>query len=250
MRRTAGAVLGAVVAVAAACGSSGGETTTGPAATIDVATAEAAVAAGEVTVDDVDEASRGESDIDGWSEAARPDGEEAAACSIAALGAGEPLASGGSEVLVSGDGRGPTSVHVTLRSETVAYATTEEAATAFAALDADAFASCLGEFPGGDPEEGGAPLDASDIEVEEVDAPDAGDDARSLLATYDIDWGDGDDNIDAAEAVVVQVGPVVQVLWTTRSGEGHDDDVVEGPTVGLDDVATDLAGRVGDALAG
>lgn len=218
----------AAIASLMACGSTGEATDAGAPDSVDAATAERVVAAGIVEPDDLE----GDWGDPGYDEA----GEEVDDC---LLGDDGTIAYAGSDVLGSDDDRGPTLVSVTVASETLVYPTTDAASAALEALDEDVFAACIESSVEG--------LDAVDVELLGGAASGrAG--GKAMMATFDVDWGEGDDNTDAAELYATQVGPALQLLWTTRSGEDHSDAVVDEPTIGIDKTVADLTGRVSAAL--
>jgi len=77
-----------------------------------------------------------------------------------------------------------------------------------------------------------------------------GDESTALLAVFDQDTGEGDDNSDSAALHAVRVGPVIEVVWTARSGETHDENPVAQATDGIDDTVAAAVARVSEALEG
>lgn len=239
----------------AACGSSDGDVETGRGdapSTIDAEVGAAAVAAGELTADDLN----APADADRWEVTDREDADEDVAACLGLAGAeGDPgvVAAGGSVVFESEDDRGPTSIYVTAESVTVAYASSDEAAAAFGALDETAVSACISTSTDANVvagEEGDSidPVSPEAVGVEEIRPVDAGDEALALRATYDQDFGDGDDNSSSVELHAVRIGPVVELVWTTRGGEDQPDGVVDAATLGLGDVVIALSERVSVAL--
>jgi len=254
-RFAASAVAGALAVTAAACGSETGTTETGrfdAPSMIDAEVGAATVAAGELSGDDLNEPSAADPwRVADWDEA----GEDVAACLDLAGGEGDAgvVASGASTVFESDDERGPTSIFVTAQSTTVAYGTADEAAAAFGVIDETTLAECVAESTdanvlAGEEGESVEPVDPETVEVDEVRPVDAGDEALALRATYDQEFGDGDDNASAVELQAVRVGPVVTLVLVTRDGEDQADGVVDAETLGLTDVVGSLAARVTTAL--
>jgi hypothetical protein len=145
------------------------------------------------------------------------------------------LAARRSRVFEQSDSRGPTLVGVEIRTDTLVYASPAAAERTFAALEGDYLSSCIEQtgaqreaesVAAGDEEEGEGFSADKDVDARRVDAPDVGEEAQAFRAPFDNDSGDGDDNFSSSELNVVRVGPVVEVLYTWRYGEGHDDDVV------------------------
>ena len=248
-------MVGLIGFVSPACGSSEDAVETGRSDVpqeIDAALAADAAAAGIVTAEDLS----APADAEAWEEDGDEADDEVAACLGGAGADGDPgvLAVGTSPLFRSDDDRGPTLVSVSAMSETVAYTTAAEAEDAFAQLDAGWFAECIAEStealatPADEEWEAVEALAPGDIEIDERGGVDAGDDAVSLLATFDVEYGEGDDNWNAAELHAVRVGPVIELVVTTRSGEDQGDDVVDAATLGLTDVVIDLASRVTAAL--
>lgn len=243
------AAVGLALATAG-CGSSDSAVRTGDdpatAAPLDAATAAAVVEAGALTA----------ADLGGdWAVSDRDeDGEDVAVCLELVGAEGDPgvVAAGGSEVLQSSDDRGPTLVYVTAQSTTVVHESPEAAAAALDGLDEAALSSCVAESTdvnvvAGEEGDEVSPVSPAGVGVDATDGVDAGDESRSFTVTYDQDFGDGDDNTSAVEVHAVRVGPVVQVVWTTRDGEAQEDGVVEEPTVGIDDAVAATVDRVADA---
>jgi hypothetical protein len=163
------------------------------------------------------------------------------------------LAARRSRVFEQSDPRGPTLVGVEIRTDTLVYASTAAAERTVAALDGDYLSSCIEQTgaqreaesaAAGDEEEGEGFSADKDIDARRVDAPDVGDEAQAFRAPFNNYSGDGDDNFSSSELYVVRVGPVVEVLYTWRYGEGHDDDVVSVATPTVPETLERLVDRI------
>jgi hypothetical protein len=185
--------------------------------------------------------------------------DEQAACLVldddhvaAGAFADDLLAARRSRVFEQSDSRGPTLVGVEIRTDTLVYASPAAAERAIAALDQDYLSSCIeqtgaqreAESAAGDEEDGEGFSADEDIDARRVDAPDVGDEAQAFRAAFDNDSGDGDDNYSSSELYVVRVGSVVEVLYTWRYGEGHDDDVVSVATPTVPETLERLVDRI------
>lgn len=160
------------------------------------------------------------------------------------------LAARRSRVFEQSDPRGPTLVGVEIRTDTLVYESPAAAKRTVAALDGDYLSSCIEQTgaqreaeSAAEEEDDGFSAD-TDIDAKSVDAPDVGDESQAFRAPFDNDTGDGDDNSSSSELYVVRVGSVVEVLYTWRYGEGHDDDVVSVATPTVPETLERLVGRI------
>lgn len=207
-----------------------------PPASVDPARAEPIASAGALVLTDLHGG-----DVEDWEEAGAEADETVGAC-VGSIGQppGDVLAVTVSPRFSGDDDRGETAVFVAVQSETVVFADRSAARAAFDSLDDEQLVACLVAsseeaytFSAEEEEEYGdlgEPLSRDDIEVESLDDPDVGDAARGLLATFDQDTGEGDDNVDSASVHVAVVGPVLQVIWGVRSGEDQSSNPVTDET--------------------